>query len=203
MLTLNAFSIKISLSFWAILLVCYAVVSSVSGQKLVIICLFCSLIHELGHIIMICRYKGKPKSIVIKPFEIQIHTTRDVCTLKEDILITSFGVIFNLILSAVSYLIYLVYPSSTFMQICISSFGIAIMNMLPLETFDGGQLLNLLLCKLFGQRWARCVINALSIIAIFPLAFMGIAVLFISRYNFSVLFIALYLLSIYISKEMR
>ena len=203
MLRFKIFAVPIEVSFWALLLVSCAVVSSVKGQEIVLVCLLCTLIHESGHLLMICKVKGKPQSIIVNPFEIRINSELSDVTLKEEILIVSFGVIFNLMFSLVAGLLYLIFPFEMFLQISISSLCIGILNLMPVESLDGGQLFAIILNRLFSQNVADKIIDVVGVVFILPIAITGVAVLFISKYNFSVLFIALFLFSIYISKELR
>lgn len=204
MIKFNLFSVRFSVSFWSVLLITYGIVSSVNGQKLIIICLFCALVHELGHLIMICIYcKSLPEYITINLFEFQIKSDLKLCSIKSEVIITVSGVAANLVLSLFSYAVYFIFVCETALQISISSMVLGMINIMPLESFDGGQLLKIVLNNYVGEKRACLVTNILNIIAIFPLVFLGVTVLFITRYNFSVLFIALYLISVYITKEMR
>jgi len=196
-------SVDISISFWSILFISYAVVTSLQGQLLVLICIICTLVHELGHLIMILKYKGKPDRIAINPFEIRICTDLSSLKTREDFIVSSFGIIANIILSLLSFLLYLIIGSFVFKHIAISSAVIGAMNILPIDSFDGGQMLRIILLRFLSQRSVDFIINIISVVLVFPLIIIGIGVLFSSRYNFSVLFVGLYLLSIYIIKELR
>lgn len=195
-------NVKVTVSYLSVALISFALVSSAKGQRLVLICLLCTFFHECGHLFMICRFKGKPKRICINPFEIQIIATNKEQKLKEEVLITSFGVVANLFLASLSFLFYLVFFAEIFKEICISSFMIGFLNLLPLETFDGGQLLRIFLLRFLSIRTVNVIMVIISTVAIIPIAFLGIAVLFLSEFNFSILFIAVYLFYIFISKEL-
>lgn len=203
MLRINIFSVRLSVSFWALLPVSFAVVSSVGGQQLVLICLLCTIVHEAGHLVMICRYRGRPDSISVYPFEIRINSDLTCVTAKEELFIVSFGIIFNLLLSAVAGLLYLAFPDYLLLEIAFSSLCIGLLNLIPAESFDGGQLFRMILLRFFSQKVSDLILNVISMIMILPLTVVGVAVMFLSQYNFSVLFIALFLISIYISKELR
>ena len=196
-------SVPIAVSFWSLLLVSYAIVTSVNGQEIVLVCLLCTLVHESGHLLMICRFAGLPESITVNPFEIRINSDLSSLKPKEEILIISFGVVFNFILAVVSVGLYHFFNYTLFSRVAVSSLCIGCVNLLPAESFDGGQLLKIALFKYFEHKSVEFLLNVLSVSLILPIALLGVAVLFISRYNFSVLFIALFLLIIYISKELR
>ena len=203
MIRFRLFSISFAVSFWAVLLVSFALITSVNGQMYIIICLFCTVFHEFGHLLMICKYKGKPESIAINPFEIRINADLSELLLKEEVCIISFGVVFNFLLGILTGIFYWLFSCELFLHISISSLCVGVVNLLPLDSFDGGQLLKLLLSRMLSQSAVSRILSVISIIFIIPLVIIGIAVLFVSQYNFSVLFIALFLISIYISKELR
>ena len=75
--------------------------------------------------------------------------------------------------------------------------------MLPVMSLDGGQLLYLILSRRLSENSAEKVVNIITFIFIFPLAALGFLLLFKSKYNFSLLFVCVYLIFSLIFKKNR
>lgn len=196
-------NIKFYLSFWAVALLTFSVVSSVDGQDILLLCLISASLHEAGHLILICKSKGKPRGINIYPSEIQIISNSVNLSLKEDILITLAGVFTNFILSAVFYFIFLLYNLRLFYDFSVCNLIMGIFNILPIESLDGGQLLRMLISTRLPPKTVDTIFNILSAIFIIPIAVLGILVLFVSKNNFSLIFIIIYFLVNLVNKEIR
>lgn len=201
MIKLKLFSIDVYISFWIFVFLAYTTVSSVSGQRVLLICLFCTVVHEAGHIIMICKFRGRPERIVLKPFEFKIYADLSELTVSQDVLITCFGVVANLILGLFAYMFYLLFCYEVLLIICLASLAIGFINILPVESFDGGQLLRIFLVHFLSEKLSSIVSFVVSVLFVIPIAYFGIGVLFVSKYNFSLLFIAIYILSIYFKRN--
>lgn len=199
----NLFSIKVYLSYPAVALIGISLFSGYSGNSLLIFCLISTIIHELGHLIFICKYMGKPDSIVINPGEVRINSDLSEVTFLQDIYITSAGVIFNLLTTVISLIVFYIFNVKIFFDFALCNLCLGVINLLPVRSFDGGQLLSsLLLCKL-SERTTDVIINTLTIITFIPLATAGIYILFVTKYNYSLLIIAIYTITLIISKETR
>jgi stage IV sporulation protein FB len=67
---------------------------------------------------------------------------------------------------------------------------------------DGGQLIYILLVKRFTPEISAKILEVITIITALPIFFIGIMVMLNSKYNFSLLFIGIYLiLSLFIRDE--
>lgn len=202
-MSFNVFGVNIKVTFPAVAVLCLAVFSTKSGNVVILICLLCSLIHEAGHLIFICKYSGKPECIKINSGEISINCDLSQLSVKQDLIITSAGVCFNFITAFVFTILRFAVPISVFEDIAICSVCIGVFNLLPVKTFDGGQLLyNLLSLKLSSDATDR-IMNILTVITVVPVATLGFYVLLISEFNLSMLAVAMYIITVIISKEMR
>ncbi len=203
MMKFNVFGIKVRISFLMIMLVTLSVVTAGVGQTLVFLCIICAFLHELGHLIFIYFFNGKPDKIVINLFEVKIHSDMPLTSKWKDVIIAFSGIASNLLFSAFAGIIYYFYQNQFLLDFLLCNLCVASINLLPVQSFDGGQLLYLFLSAIMGDKSAYSVVFVLTIILIFPLFFAGVFVLFTSQHNYSVLFIFLYLLSIFITKELR
>ena len=126
------------------------------------------------------------QSHVCQKFNIKIIERERFSTcFYKDVIITLAGPAFNIICFII---LYRVYNNFAFVNLFVGLF-----NLLPAATLDGGQLIYLFLLKRYNAEFSAKVIDIITIIIAFPLLLIGILVLLYSKYNFSLLFIALYL----------
>lgn len=195
--------VKVDVSYFAVFLVSFSVVSAGVGQSKVLLCILCAALHEAGHLLFICKFKGKPCRIKVNLFEIRICTDmQSLSTLKESVIIIS-GVACNFMLCTIAYIAHSIFPSALVYDFFLCNLVVGVINILPVESFDGGQLMFLLLCKIFSYRTAQIIILVLTLSLMFPIAVIGVFVLFSSQHNYSLLFVFIHLLSIFIIKELR
>ena len=203
MMSFKVFGVAVNLSFWVLIPVTFSLITAGNGQRLVLLCLTSALVHETGHLIFIALFRGKPDKISLNLFEIKIISDANNSTRLQDVIIISAGVVSNFAVALLSLILGNYTELNLFSDFASCNFSVGFLNVLPLNSFDGGQLLYLLLSKLFSVRISCIVLNATSIVLLFPLLFAGVYVLLISRHNFSLLFVCVYLLSVLISKELR
>lgn len=197
---INIFGVRISFSFLFLLLVSFGIVTSVQGQRVIMFALFSAVIHEIGHIVFITFLKEKPCSIDIGLYEVKINSNIDSCSFKEDLLITLAGVFFNFTLALILWITSLSFDSLWIIELCLCSLCVGLINLVPIESFDGGQLVYIIISRLLSVKAANAIMTVTTIIFVFPFTILGIYLLFSSQYNFSLLFIAIYLL-IFIFKK--
>ncbi len=179
------FDIEIELQFFAVLALTTALLLDKSSK--VALCLLCAFIHECGHLVMMLCLRKKPKSIKLRVFDIAIKENCDK-TFLSDLFITLAGPLFNLIFACILYFF------NT--PLCVCNMTLCVFNMLPIDTFDGGHALYIILRKKFRDRTVCVILKTFTLIILIPLFVLGIIVLFYSKYNYSLLAIALYLLAI-------
>lgn len=202
-MSFNLFSVRVYLSFPAVALITLSVFTSCKGNTLLILCLFSAAIHELGHLFFICRYTGKPDSIIINPGEIRINSDLSGISYMQEFYITSAGIMFNFLTACISVILYLIFRLSCTFNFTLCNFCLGFINFLPVRTFDGGQLLSHILLQRTSERTTEIIINILTIITFIPLATAGIYILLITKYNYSLLLLAIYTITLIISKETR
>ncbi len=194
--------IAISISYPSIALICLCIFT-MNNMYLLLFSLVASIIHEAGHIVYICKYKGKPESINIKLGEIAINCNNKSVTYFQEILIVAAGVIANLTSCFLFMLLYSLFNSEICFDFAVCNLVIGVFNLLPVKTFDGGQLLELILIQRFSLATTEKLINVLTVITVIPVTTAGFSLLLSSEHNYSILFIAIYLIFLILSKEMR
>ena len=176
------------------LIICVASICIIAGIfDSFLYCLFAIIIHESGHIILMCIFGYAPEKIKISLFEISISDRkRQERSFIQNFLIIFFGPFSNFICFILFYLLYLI-GNDFFLYPAAANLSVGLFNVLPVMSLDGGHLLYLVLCKFFSESISQRVVNVITFIIIFPLAFFGFVLLFNSKYNFSLLIVCIYL----------
>lgn len=166
-------------------------------------CSFAVVIHESGHLLMMLIFGSKPKKISISLFEIAINDeSRQQRSDLQNFLIVFFGPFANFICFIIIFLIYLC-SGTDLLKFAYVNLSLCILNLLPVMSFDGGQLLYILLSRRFTGHTAEKAVNIITFIALFPIAVLGFIILFNSDYNFSLLFVCGYIILSLIFKNNR
>lgn len=176
------------------LIICTASICIIAGIfDSFLYCLFAIIIHETGHIILMCIFGYAPEKIKISLFEISISDRkRQERSFIQNFLIIFFGPFANFICFILFYLLYLI-GNDYFLYFAAANFSVGLFNVLPVMSLDGGQLLYLILSRFFSDTVSQRIVNVITFIIIFPLATFGFILLFNSKYNFSLLIVCIYL----------
>lgn len=177
--------VTFEVSFLTVALMSIVLISDTSHK--VLFCFLCAIIHESGHLFSMLLFSIKPRSVKLRMFDIVIDADCDK-SLFADLIITLSGPLFNFLSAFVFYFV-----NET---MCIVSVLLGVFNLLPLESFDGGHALYLLLCRKLSVHTSLLIIRVLTFIFLVPILALGVLVLFYSKYNYSLLLIALYLLAV-------
>lgn len=165
--------LKISISFFGVLMI-GALIFTHSYISLA--ALLAASIHELGHIMAakICSIPLYEMKLGI--FGAALTTDASLCSYKKEIALAAAGPLANLVSSA---LLYPVFKSSEGFG-CLflaASLFLGILNLLPVESFDGGRILNCILCEKFSPRLASAVCGALSFVSVIFLWLLSVYLL--------------------------
>ena len=131
--------------------------------KIGLIIFFIVIIHELGHVFFIKLFKYKIIDITIYPFGGIIKTNKDINTpTNKELLIASGGIIFQLILFIIIYLI----PINILTKELFYKYNLSIMlfNILPIIPLDGSIILNSLLNKMLSYKQSYYIYTIISIL---------------------------------------
>lgn len=159
------------------------------NNEIVLISLFSSLFHELGHLFFMLLFREAPSLIVFGAFGIRIERrNRGYLSYKKEALIALGGIFGNLIIviTALPFAFFL--KSSWAMKIISVNLLIALFNMLPVRVLDFGKCLECILSFRLSSEKGERILSALSLITavsimIFSLlynVFIGINVSFIA-----------------------
>lgn len=176
-------SAEVSISFWFVALAAFYSVSSEKSlyAALAIVC------HELAHLLALCLCRGRILKLKFGVTDINFVTnTQDLPPLRQ-IAIAAAGPLINFCLGLFFY------PLNR--EIAYSNLLIGAFQALPVLSMDGGTIFEVL-CG--GKREAMR--KTVSLVLSFLILLVGITLMVVSRYNFSLLVIGCYLLFLSLSR---
>lgn len=164
------------------------VLLSLDTSRVTELCLFASLLHEIGHAIAMCLLHDKPSKITMGFFGMRVQREKTqrisyggsaVVSLAGPFINAVFFVVFS----------YLHNPVAASVHAIIGGF-----NLLPVYSLDGGEAVYALLCLRYEEEKAAVILKAVSCLIAFPLSIVGLCLFVSSRYNFSLLVVSIYLI---------
>ncbi len=154
------------------------------------------LLHEIGHLIASLLYHKPPRSIKIMPTGISIELA-PASSYREEIITCAAGPFMNLLYIAAAS----VFPSALSETVRTVSLLLCLLNLLPLETFDGGRILGAF-CSLFlSERIADEILQITTAFCLTVLWVLSLYIFFYSGMNMTLLIFCAYLFSYLILKK--
>lgn len=197
----NLSGIRVSISYTLLCLVAVCVILDMFSGF--VMCCFGVIIHESGHLFLMLLCGSKPKEINISLFEIAIKDeSRQQRSNLQNFFIVFFGPFANFICFIIIFLLYL-YSGIDLLKFAYVNLSLCLLNLLPVMSFDGGQMLYILLSRRYSCQTSEKAVNIITFIALFPIAVLGFIILFNSGYNFSLLFVCGYIILSLILKNNR
>lgn len=142
-------------------------------------------LHESAHIFMAKRLGVSIKKVEILPFGITMKLD-GACVLNpnDEIKIALSGPVCNILLSLILYC-----TGRDFEYAIIVSLVMGIFNLIPVLPLDGGRVLRAVFVKKFGYIKASKIVLTLTVCFSLAIILFGIFILFLTKFNFSVLLI--------------
>ena len=162
-----------------------------SGNR-IICCFFAALLHELGHLLMMKLCGVRIRGMRLRLFDVLIEADEPP-TLRSDVLVTLGGALSNFLFALVFAPIDL--------RLSLPNLALGIFNLLPVMSLDGGRLLCIVMARQFSSRVCENTLRVCTFIILIPLFTAGLYLLFHSGYNYSLLMISLYLLTVLLLKK--
>lgn len=184
------FSVDFFLSFPAVAFMSCVLIFDKSGR--IFACFFAATLHEIGHLLCMLFLGYKPQSVKLSVFDVAIVSNGEK-PFSHSLLITLFGVIFNFFFG----IIFLPFNR----DLSYAQFAIGLFNLLPVKSLDGGEALSLLLQRKLSYSMTEKILFTLTLIFSVTLVFFGTLFLFVSKYNYSLLLIGLYLFAVLFIKQ--
>ena len=159
-----------------------------------------SVLHELGHIISISICKKSISLIKVNAFSVDIIQKDSLLSYSQELFILICGPILNIMSYIIFQIIYSVLKIEIFESFAVQSLLIGIMNLLPISSLDGGQILSIILKKFFDHEKSYRISCIVSVMFIIPLISFGFY-LFLKSFNISIFILMIYLASFLIIRN--
>ncbi len=168
---------------------------SFDDSNFILLCLLASLLHEAGHALAMLIVRDRPRRVTVGIFGICVERDRGYYLGYRALSLVSLaGPLVNALCFTVLW--WLHQPVAAAIHA-----GLALFNLLPVSSLDGGEALYALLCARMSEEKATLIAHVVSLAVIFPLAIVGFWLLLSENHNFSLLVMSGYLLLLLFFKE--
>ncbi|MBQ7115649.1 MAG: hypothetical protein IJN94_04450 [Clostridia bacterium] len=187
---------RISFSFFALLLLFLT-----TDISYIFVFVF-ALAHEVIHLIFINMFSVAPKKVSFTLFGADILRESNATTSNNaEIIIHLSAPIFNLFLSGIFYVLYVLIKYRLFLFFTNINLALGIFNLIPFYNFDGGNALYYFFLKYFTNRTSNIIITCISVIITIVFSALAVLVFIKFKNNFSLLFISFYMIFSLILKK--
>ncbi|MBQ9861244.1 MAG: peptidase M50 [Clostridia bacterium] len=189
--TWRGITFRLSLLFPAAVIV----LMSFDNSNFILLCLFASFLHEAGHALAMLIVRDRPSRVTVGIFGICVERDRGYYLgYRSQALVSLAGPVVNVFCFTLFWCLH--QPIAAAIHA-----GLALFNLLPVSSLDGGEALYALLCAQMPEERAVRIARAVSLAVIFPLAVVGFWLLLSETHNFSLLVMSGYLLLLLFFKE--
>ncbi len=151
-----------------------------------------ALLHETGHIAVMLACGQGVNRITVLPFGIDIKKAPCLSSYKTDIAVSSAGVVVNILMIGLCVFLPETPAVTYFAQ---SNLVLIAINILPIKTLDGGQILEKTLLLKLSPDTAEKIVDLCSMVCILLAGAVAVWLLLRSGYNFTLLVMCMYLFS--------
>ena len=183
---------KIKISFFTIMLILSLILSS---SFYALIPLIAATLHELGHI-----SAARARKVTLRKFDVELFGARlsmdnTLCSYTDEITICAAGPLTNLIFAYLvkSVTSHFKIESPAFEIFIFSSISLAIINLLPIRSFDGGRILCAVISNFLNPPKAERIIGLLSFFFLFTLWCVSVYLLLKTSASLSLFIFSSYL----------
>lgn len=159
--------------------------------------IFAAIIHEIGHILSIKMFGMEIKEVNITAVGASIQKT-GYSSYKRDIAVSAMGPAVSFSAFIISYIIYIGMGAGvqgTFLSVfCGLNLILCILNLIPVLPLDGGVMLFSYLLLKYDISHARKLMFYISLSAAVILFALGCICFYYTKFNISIMLIALFLL---------
>ena len=155
-----------------------------------------ALVHEIGHILAMMLFKVKIEKIKFGFINIDLFSSSCDKIIKDkvNIIILFSGFFANMLFCLIFYICFFYGGEKIYYFWSMQNLFIGILNLLPVDSLDGGKILRIILNKHFSFFLVEKILKYISIVILIPLFLLGVYVLFYSCCNFSLFILAIYLI---------
>ena len=172
------------------------------SEETVIISLFSSALHEVGHLILMFIFNQKVISVTFSSFGVRIERQlTQSLSYKKEAIIALGGIGINFAIAIMSAIHYYLYNSNFSLKLSAVNIIIALFNMIPIDTLDMGRVLRYTLLCYEDEDKCQKLLNILSLIFINILAIGCVLYSLFFCLNISLITVTVYLYVITLFKK--
>ena len=188
----NVFGVKVEITFWFVALITF--IFSLNAPSNVLVTVFSSILHETGHLLIMTSVGNKPQAIRFEITGMNIIRQPDLkISTKNEIFIALGGPLINLICFLISVVILCIYENENILTFGCINLILMIFNLLPINKLDGGLALYYILSQKFDNLTCTKILKITSVFFIALIYVWGIYAFVSSKYNISLIIIAIFL----------
>lgn len=188
----NIFGVKVEITFLFAALITFII--SLNAPSNVLITIFSSLLHEMGHLLIMTVVGNKPQAVRIEITGMNIIRQPDFkISVKNEILISLGGPFINLICFMISAIILCFYNNEHILTFGCINLILMTFNLLPVKRLDGGMTLYYILSQKYDNDICSKVLKITSVFFVLIIYIWGIYIFISSGYNISLIIIAIFL----------
>lgn len=177
---------KVTVGFWFAAVLCLCLLLDKSGMTAV--GLLAVAVHESGHLLCMRWVQIPVNEMRFGLFDIKIVRGKHRGYWQE-LAVALAGPAANLICAGLLYLVPAWHGVAVWANLLLALF-----NLMPVTSLDGGQAVYNLLCMGLSEEQAQGIGLVLSLLVLFPMAIWGFLILLQTKYNFTLLFVSCYLM---------
>lgn len=138
--------------------------------------------------------------VKINAFSVDIIQKDLLLSYSQELFILTCGPVLNIIFYIILQAIYSIIKIEILESFAVQNLLIGIMNLLPISSLDGGQILSIVLKKFFDDEKSYRISCIVSVVFIIPLISFGFY-LFLQSFNISIFILMIYLSSFLIIRN--
>ena len=192
--------IKVEITFLFVAFISFLISLKVPAN--VFFTVISSLFHELGHLFVMLILNTKPQKVRFELTGINIIRQNSVLSPKDEVFTALGGPLFKGLLLVLSCILLCFYENEGLMTFACTNLILMVFNLLPIKKLDGGIVLYNMLIQFLSLEKILIIQKCISIFFILIIYIWGIYAFYASRFNFSLIIIAIFLtLSLVSDKE--
>ncbi|MCC6700297.1 MAG: site-2 protease family protein [Fluviicola sp.] len=103
------------------------------------------IVHELGHFLMMKRFKYENVRMLFVPFMgAFVHGSKEKYRQRQSLLVVLAGPLPGIMFGTAAWLVGMHYEISWMIEVALIAFFLNVINLIPLQPLDGGRILNIL-----------------------------------------------------------
>lgn len=188
---IRLFGSRIYISVFAILL--FVIIGFSYDAPFLYIALCSALFHELSHVFAMKLFGSEILAVSIYPFGADIRAKISQLTYRQEALVALLGPLASFVLFCIFLFLFIWLDNIYILSAAVSNFLFFAVNIFPVRGLDGARVLYALLMAKLDFPTGYKIFAYISTVAFGFLCAFALYLIYISRYNLSLVFICAYL----------